>query len=78
MKIIAGVKSKGQNEVGIIDFTILYKGSIILERNLGLNLIQRIESQDKITSKIIRYKSISVKKIIVNEIISNIIYFIIF
>jgi len=47
---IIGVKSMGQNEVGIIDFMKLYIGSIISAINFGLNLTQKSISHESITS----------------------------
>lgn len=47
---IIGVKSSGQNDVGIILFIKLYIGSIISATNFGLNLIQKSISQESITS----------------------------
>jgi hypothetical protein len=50
MITIIGVKSRGQNEVGIIDFMKLYIGSIISAINFGLNFTQKSISHESITS----------------------------
>lgn len=51
IKIITiGVKSNGQNDVGIIDFTKVYIGSIISAINFGLIFNHKSDNQDKITS----------------------------
>lgn len=50
MITIIGVKSIGQNVVGIIDFIKLYIGSMISAINFGLYLTQNKISHDRITS----------------------------
>lgn len=62
--ITIGVKSNGQIAVGMILFTLLYKGSIISAINFGLKFIHIKGNHDKITSNITIYEIISIKTII--------------
>lgn len=55
MKIIIGVRSKGQIFVGIIFFICLNNGSIIEFINIGFHLIHTICKNDNIICAIIIY-----------------------
>lgn len=76
IKIITiGVKSNIPIRVGTYFLTNIYIGSIISLNHFGRKFTQRIKSQESITSKNMRYQSISIKTTIVNTSVVSIGYF---